>query len=355
MISPLEQAALEACGAFHSSQFGAALRERSPQARHDPEGPFGDPLVMYEINGGAPIARTLRTLRMMQMAGEPIDPKNSIQEYLEWIGKAMHAVQRLVQMCWAPIPKHERQLIYDEDDLGPAGSPYLPASRYDETGPSLDFEELAGSAAREAWRNLVQALRQTPCYLVVKAAGEALQEPGLRAEAVACRESTSADRLAILDGRPIQLGEALDRQRALIRDAYRQASRQLQQAAAAIRAHGELVNHLLWAVLCAAERSEARGEAVADLSEDDLGAMRLTGQRPQNISLVTQERLWIGHPPSPFVIDNHTPCSGLYIVRGTMLQFEATGLIDVEGTRLASLEQRPVSRPRPQGRRGCDQ
>lgn len=337
MISLLEQAALEACGAFHGSQFGAALRERSPQARHNLKGPFGDPLLKYEINGGAPIARTLRTLQMMQMGREPIDP-SSIQEYLEWIGKAMQAVQRLAQICWAPIPKRERQLIYDEDDLGPAGSPYLPASRYDEIGPALNFEGLAGSAALEAWRNMVHALRRTPCYRAARAAGEALQEPELRAEAVACREATSVACRAILDGPPMRLGEALDRQRARIRDAYLQASPQLQQAAAAIRGHSELVNHLLWAVLCAAEHSEA----VADLSEDNLGAMRLTGQRPQNISIVMQERLWIGHPPSPFVIDNHTPSSGVYIVHGTMLQFEATGLVDVEGTRLASLERAPV-------------
>lgn len=341
MISPLEQATLDACAAFHGSQFGAALRERSPQARDDPDGPFADPLLMYEINGGAPIARTLHTLHMLEMSRETIDC-SGIQEYVEWIGKAMQAVQRLAQMCWAPIPKLERQLIYDEDDLGPAGSPYLPASRYDEMGPSLDFEGLAGSPAREAWRNLALAVRETPCYLAAKEAGEALQEPELRAEAVACREATSVACLAILNGPPIRLGEALDRQRARIRNAYLQASSQLQQAAAGIRAHSELVNHLLWAVLCAAERSEAHGEVTADLSEDDLGAVRLTGQRPRHITLVMQERLWIGHPPSPFVIDNDTPCSGVYIVRGAMVQFEATGLVDVEGTRLASLEQAPV-------------
>jgi hypothetical protein len=341
VISPLERAALDACEAFHSSQFGAALRERSPQARYGPEGPPADPLAMYEINGGAPIARTLRTLQMMQMGRESIDP-SSIQEFLEWIGNAMQAVQRLAQMCWAPIPKRERQLIYDEDDLGPAGSPYLPASRYDQLGPSLQFEGLARSSAVGAWRDLVQVLRQTQCYQAATAAGEALQEPTSRAEAVACRDTTSAARRAILAGPPIRLGEALDRQRALIRDAYVQASPELQQAATAIRAHNELVNHLLWAVLCAAERSEARGETVADLSEDDLGAMRLSGQRPQEITLVLQERLWIGHPPSPFVIDNQTPCSGVYITRGTMMQLEATGLMDIEGTRLASLEHAPV-------------
>jgi hypothetical protein len=173
VISPLEQAALQACAAFHGSKFGAALRERSPQARADPQGPFADPLVMFEINGGAPIARTLHTLHMLAMSGQPID-RNAIREYVAWVGRAMQAVQRLAQMCWAPIPKRERQLIYDDDDLGPAGSPYLPASRYDDIGPWLEFEGLAGSAALAAWRELVQVVRQTPCYQVARAAGEAL-------------------------------------------------------------------------------------------------------------------------------------------------------------------------------------
>jgi hypothetical protein len=165
-------------------------------------------------------------------------------------------------------------------------------------------------------------------------------QPELRAEAVARRKATSAACLAFL-GPATRLGEALDGQRALIRETYVQSSAHLQQAAAAIRAYSELVNHLLWAVLCAAERHDTPGGVVADLSQDDLGAVRLNGQRPQQISLVMQERLWIGHPPSPFIIDNNTPCSGLYIVRGTMVQFERTGLIDVHGTRLASLEQAP--------------
>jgi hypothetical protein len=336
VISGLEQVTLAACSAFADSQFGAALRQRSPQTRHRENDLFGDPLITFEINGGAPIARTLKTLQMLEMSHEPIE-REAIQEYVAWIGQAMQAVQRLAQMCWAPIPKRERQLIYDEDDLGPAGSPYLPASRHDETGPSLAFEGLSGSEALAAWRAVVAELRQTPCYEGAKAAGVALGEPRLHAEAVACHEATQDACLALLDGPPMTLGEALDGQRQIIRNAYVDASEDLQRAAAAIRGHSDLINHLLWAVLCAAERTEV----VADLSQDDLGPMRITGHRPQQISLAMQERLWIGHSPSPFVIDNQTPCSGLYIVKGSMVQFENIGLVDIHGTRVASLELAP--------------
>lgn len=350
MISALERAVIAACAAFREDQIGEAMRRHSPSTRHGgPEEAPQDRLAMFEVNGGAPITRTLHALQMIQMAGKPFDA-SAARDYLEWIQQAMAAVQRLAQMCWQPIPKRERTQVLDEDDLGPAASPYLPASRQDEPGPALQFESLRDSQALEGWYEVSRRARATPCYAAAHEAGEVLRQPEVRKELLACREAFNQARKEVLEGPPITVGEALRRQKELIRGAYDHASPELRQAAFAIRAYSELINHLLWAVLCAAERDEG-----LTCLEDDLGAVRLgsgTARRPGHISLVMQERVWIGHPPAPFLIERGVPFDGLYLLRNSLMQFERTGLIDIGGTRLASLERAPASRPQPPEPRG---
>lgn len=340
VISDLERAAIGACAAFHEGQIGEGLRRFSVAARHGgPDEAPSDQLVMYEVNSGAPVARTLRTLQMMEMSGTPVDTSGA-EQFLEWIPRAVAAIQRLAQMCWQPIPKRERKLVFDEDDLGPAASAYLPATREDQLGPSLvEFEGLAGSDALESWKELSRWARQTEAYAAAKEAGEALQNPALNRELVACREGCSQRLREVLEGPPITLGDTLDKQKDLIRGAYDGASADLRQAAIAIRGYSELVNHLLWAVLCAADS----GEGLQTL-EGDLGAARVSGSdvRPQHLSVVMDDRVWIGNPPAPFVIEQGLPVDGLYVLQASMFQFEQTGLVDIQGARLASLERPSV-------------
>ena len=335
MISDLERAAIRACESFREGQIGEELRRFSATTRAGgPGGTESDELARYEINAGAPITRTLRTLQMMRMGGTPVDTTGA-EDLLEWLPKAVAAVQRLAQMCWQPIPKRERTLVLDEDDLGPAGSPYLPGTRSDEPGPSLRFGGLAGSEALESWRACAaRRARPRPTPRPDKSRRSAARK--LHRELVECREACMERLRGVLQGPPVTSGEGLEAQAQLIRDAYADSSPELREAAGSIRRYNELLNHLLWAVLSVAEAS--RG---LETLQGDLGAVRVTAPKsgPQHVSLVLEDDgVWFGNPPTPFVIERGLPIDGLYVLRASMFQFERTGLIDIHGTRIASLE-----------------
>jgi hypothetical protein len=336
VISELERATIAACGAFHAGQIGEGLRRFSVASRSGGPGELdADQLVKYEVNAGPPITRTMRTLQMWDMGGGG-EGTAGAEDLLRWLPGAVAAVQRLAQLCWQPISQRERTLVFDEDDLGPAASWYLPATRSDETGPSLQFEGLAGSEALDAWKQVSRRARETDAYAAAAEAGQALKEPALARELQSCRDACARKLQEVVEGPPITLGEVIDTQKRLVRHAYDDASAPLREAAFAIRAYSELINHLLWAVLCAAG-SRTGLKAI----DGDLGAVRVDGAqaRPQHLWIVMDLDVWIGNPPTPFVIEKGLPCDGLYVMDASLTQWEVTGLVDIRGTRIASLER----------------
>jgi hypothetical protein len=273
-------------------------------------------------------------LQMHERVGEPLDV-SSVRDYLEWVAGAQRAVQRLAQMLWAPISVAVRTRVLDEDDLGPAVSSYLPDSRVDEPGPAISFEDLRASATLEPWRVVADAARATECYGAARRAAERLEIEPLRSSLERHREGVLAELDAIFDQGPVTMLEADSRAREIMRGAYSHAPDQLRESALAIRAYNALVNNVLWAVLGIAE---ARDDLVS--LEQDLGTVRLQG--PLGAPLVTvtvaSDFGWIGHPPSPYLVEGGLPIDGLYLSRGTMVQFAFEQIVDVTGSRLGDLE-----------------
>jgi len=338
VVTALEQAVLAVGHVLRETAFGRTLQRYHPSTRGGgPDEPPEDPLVFFEVNHSPAITRTLMVLEMHQQAHAQLDV-SSAREYLEWVARAARAIQRLAQFLWQPIPVALRNAVVDEDDLGPSTSRYLPASRFDKPGPAL-MEGLTDSPARKAWYVVSQAARATECYAATRAAADRLSQPELRTLLDRRRGDVLRDLDAVARGGPITIGDAQQRRLEIVRNAYRAGPAELRGPAHAIRAYNKLVNHVLWAVLGIAERS-------GDLPvlTESLGAVRSQGRGRERRVTVTIRALdlWIGHPPSPYVIDACIPVDGLYLSSETMVQWATEELVDLTGRRLGDLESGPA-------------
>jgi hypothetical protein len=335
LVTALEQAVLDAGEVFRSASFGAALQRYHPGRRGGAAGVVADPLLMFEVNESPAIIRTFKVLDMHARAGAPLDI-TPVREYVDWVAAAARAIQRLAQLLWQPIPVPIRTAVFDEDDLGPGTSSYLPKSRFDEIGPALRFEELDGQLCREAWRTVSRESRSTDCYNAAREAAERLKRQPLHNQLNQHRRDILARLQAAVSGGPITIGDAQARQQEIVRDAYIDSPIQLREAAYAIRAYNELVNHILWAVLGIAESTD---EVVAFTR--NVGAVRVSGRGRNSTTTITMEALktWVGHPPSPYVIEAGLPIDGLYLSRGNLVQIAVTDMmLDLTGRRLGDLE-----------------
>lgn len=335
MISELEQAVITAGEAFAAAPIGEALREHHPGRRGGPDRPH-DQLAMYELNGGAAGRRTLRALELLSL-GEEMLPAEAVAEQTRWVEGLLRAIQRLAQMCWAPIPVSARTLILDEDDAGPAASHYITGSRVDEYGPSLAFERLDEAQTREPWREVVRCARSTAAYKNARAYSSTLERGPVRAEAHSARHRVN-EQVRALGRQRIRIHDYLAAKRQLILDAYEDSSSELRAAAASIRAYNALVNHILFAVVGIGEQLHN-----TPLFTRELGPLRATvAHRYERLSLAitAEDAPWIT-PPDPFVVEAASPLDGVYLSDAAMMQFAVESIVDVSGVRLAAFEAAP--------------
>jgi hypothetical protein len=337
VISALERAVIVAGDAFAAAPIGEALREHHPSRRGGADRPH-DPLAMYELNGGAAGHRTLRALEMLKLAGEEL-PVEATAAQAEWVAGLLRAIQRLAQLCWAPIPVSARTVILDEDDAGPAASPYITGCRSDRPGPSLAFERLREKPTLRPWREVARSARSTPAYTNARQHAAALEREPLRLEASEVRARVGKQ-AAALGRQRLRIHEFLDSRRQLVVDAYDGSARELRAAAAAIRAYNALVNHILFAVFGFAEQLRE-----SPRFERELGSMRArVAHRDERVSVTVASAgaLWVS-PPDPFVIAAGGPLDGVYLSDSSMMQFAMESIVDISGVRLAAMEAAPDS------------
>lgn len=147
-----------------------------------------------------------------------------------------------------------------------------------------------------------------------------------------------ADRLSIRD--PMTLGEATELRRRIIADGYRKAETEIATIASAIRAHNELVNNILWAILGIAESEE--------LPEFELEAVESVRVRHRGRAFRVHFAVWeprtliFSQPPSPFLLRLGTPLDGVYLTERQIFAWSGRELVDVHGRAFQALERAPM-------------
>jgi len=251
LVSPLEQAAVSLGEELRQAEFGQRLQELHPSRRAD-QAPFGS-LASFEVNSGPAIRRTLQTLHLTQLANEPLTLSDADQAYIAWITDAWRAMQRIAGRCWVPMRSELRTMIVDQDDLGPNASHYIPASRVHEPGPALRFAGLESTRVQEAIDALVVACRSTPCYQrALECVSRMEQNSDLRTRVDKRRKRIVGE---LQPPERMTIADADNRARLIVRHGYENADGDVRVVADAVRAHNELVNYLLFALLGFAETS----------------------------------------------------------------------------------------------------
>jgi hypothetical protein len=340
LVSPLENAAQALGEAMRAAEFGQRLQAYHPSTRG---GDMSlDSLRAYEVNSGPAIRRTLQTLSMAKAAGEQLTLTDEDRVYIEWVGRALLAVQRIAGRCWAPTRPELRTLVIDEDDLGPGGSAYLSKTREFTPGPALRFAGLDSPPVVSAIDSLVECCRATPCF---EAAREQLvrleSNRALRDRLVRMRQGV-VRRIAPQPG--MRVGEVQSRAHSIVLAAYEDADPETLVLANAVRGYNQLINYVVWALLGFAEH----------------GTTTYFGPGSGPVRVRRYHRLfWIhfatwdlddfpGNPPVPVVLQTGTPVDGLYILEGSLFMFSGRELVDVHARRIRDLEDAPVpSAPRP--------
>jgi hypothetical protein len=334
-VSPLEQAVLTLGEALRSAEFGERLRELHPSRRADNH-PFGS-LASYELNSAPAIRRTFQTLHLTKLAGEPLQLSDDDRAYIEWVGLAWRATQRIAGRFWSPMPSKIRTTVVDQDDLGPNACHYLPASRVHELGPALKFAGLDSPAIEGLIDAAVLECRATPSYT---AALELVKE--VEADNDLLKRLMTRQRRVLRKVQPTEkmtISDADDRARLIVREAYSEAEPDVAAVATAVRAHNELVNYILFALLGLAETAQTY---VIGSESGPIRARRRRRLLWTHFATFDEQPAFIGHPPSPFVLDGGTPLDGLYMLEGVSLRWSGRGLVDVHARRLRELEEAPL-------------
>src|SRR4051812_17539548 len=101
LVSPLEQASLALGEQLRRAEFGQRLQELHPSRRADDRN--FSALAGYEVNSAPAIRRTLQTLFLTELAGEPLSLSDDDRAYIAWITQAWRAIQRIAGRCWVPM------------------------------------------------------------------------------------------------------------------------------------------------------------------------------------------------------------------------------------------------------------
>lgn len=331
-MNSLEQAALVLGEELRRAQFGQRLQELHPSRRADQGSVLS--LASYEVNSGPAIRRTLQTLHLTKLAGEPLELSDDDKEYIAWIIQAWRAMQRIAGKCWVPMRSELRTMIVDEDDLGPNASHYIPATRVHETGPALKFAGLDSAPVQGAIDALVAACRSTHCYRkAVEALSRVEQDPDLR-KRVEVRGKRILNQLQPPERMTIH--DAENRARFIVRHGYEDAEADVGAVVDAVRAHNELINYLLFAILGLAETAQT---FVIGNESGPIRARRKQRLLWIHFATFDQQSIFMGHPPAPFVLAGGTPLDGLYMLEGATVRFAGRGLVDVHARRLRELEE----------------
>ncbi|HYZ79035.1 MAG TPA: hypothetical protein VE596_16845 [Gaiellaceae bacterium] len=333
-MNDVELATLELGRTLREREFGQRLREIHPSRRAG-EASF-DSLAAYELSSGPAVRRTFHTLEMTNLAGQPLNLTDEDREYVTWIGQAWLAMRRIAGRCWRPIPPDVRLLVIDQDDLGPAASPYIPASREHEYGPALAFAGLDTPEVAEKITAVVEACRSTACHEHVSELVECGQSDTAFLRTLAAQRARIVSRLDFRER--LTIGEANQRRYAIVQRAYDSAPADVREFADAVRAYNELVNYVLFAVLGFAE-----GHEIIEINEDT-GPIRCR-RKPRllwvHFASFDPRLLLASHPPSPFVLKASTPLDGLYMLEGSSMRWSGRTLVDVHARRMRELEERP--------------
>lgn len=337
-MSPLEQAALVLGEELRRAQFGQRLQELHPSRRADQASFLS--LASYEVNSGPAIRRTLQTLHLTKLAGEPLEMSDDDREYIAWVIQAWRAMQRIAGKCWVPMRSELRTMIVDEDDLGPNASHYIPATRVHETGPALKFAGLDSTPVQGAIDALVAACRSTPCYRTSVDALSRVEEDSDLRKRIDARSKRILGQIQPPERMTIH--DAENRARLIVRQGYEDAEADVGAVAHAVRAHNELINYLLFAILGLAETPQT---FVVGTESGPVRARRNHRLLWVHFATFDQQSMFMGNPPAPFVLAGETPLDGLYMLEGTTVRFAGRGLVDVHARRLRELEESPVSAP----------
>lgn len=320
---------------LRARELGQRLRELHPSRRAG-QASF-DSLASYELNSGPAVRRTFQTLEMTKLAGQPLDLTDEDRDYVLWIGKVWRAMQRIAGFCWRPIPPHVRLLVFDQDDLGPAASHYIPASREHEYGPALAFAGLDGADVTEKITALVEACRSTACHEHVSELVERTKSDAAFLQRLAKKREQIVASLNFAER--LTIGETHRRRYSISQRCYDSAPLDIREFACSVRAYNELVNYVLFALLGFAE-----GHDIIEIRE---------GTGPIHCRCKPR-LLWVhfasfdprlslaGHPPSPFLLKVNTPLDGLYVLEGSSMRWSGRSLVDVHARRIRELEQAPL-------------
>jgi len=229
-------------------------------------------------------------------------------------------------------------LVFDQDDLGPAASIYIPATREHEYGPALAFAGLDSEEVAPKIAAVVDACRSTPCHEHVR---ELAETASSHASFLRKLEQERRRIISSLNFRePLTIGQTHARQYGIVQRCYDSAPSDVRAFADAVRAYNELLNYVLFAVLGFAE-----GHDVIEITEDT-GPLRCR-RKPRllwvHFASFDPQISLAGHPPSPFVLKAETPLDGLYISEGTSMRWSGRSLVDVHARRIRELEEAPVS------------
>ena len=331
VLSEFEERTLNLGVALGESAFGSDLRRFDPRKNERSEDPMS--LASLSLGHGPPIHRTEWALEFVRMTGQGFSAEAE-RELLEWWIDAGAVLIEIASLCWEPVPIGLRAPVYDEDDLGPLFSSFIPHTREGvRTGRAREID----LRSADFWRELVafaEAARETPAYAaVVDAMGPLGKKDRRRLQRLA-REigSRLEEELA-----GTTYDEARRRAPALVAQAYDSVPSPLREFAHAVRAYNELLNYAFWAALTIAESEH--GIVMVDSAA---GTTRLTRDgRHEDLALALDHvgSLIFLSPPAPFVVEVAEPIDGVYLTRRQMVQWRVETISDVSGRRLAALER----------------
>jgi hypothetical protein len=331
VLSGFEERTLDFGVALHESAFGRDLRRFDPRKDERSDDPMS--LASLSLGHGPPIHRTEWALAFAHETGRAIDV-DAERELLEWWAVAAATVIAITSPCWGPVPVGLRAAVYDEDDLGPLFSYYIPRTREGARTTGAGAIDLRGVEFSQELTRFAEAARASPAYAAVLDTMRPLGKKDRRRLQRLARDigSRLEEELA-----GVNYEEARRRAPDILRRAYDSAPRPLREFAKAVRTFNELLNYALWTALAIAESDE--GIFVVETMP---GAVRLSRDgRHEDLALALEGvgGLVFLSPPAPFVLEAAEPIDGVYLTRRQRVQWRRETIVDVSGRRLAALER----------------
>jgi hypothetical protein len=316
LVRPFDQILWSIAQVVRETEFGEVLR-RARLAPNSPTGLVGlkgwtvpEDLHGWELSYDPAIHRTLAAGTALGMLNRTIAP--GAADWIQWVGQAHEAVQRIAANCWSGVPPDVRASFLDYDDLlPPATWHYLADLRKSKRGQNaLKFAGLDAPRVQAALGRLFAEVRRSESAVSARDAAARLQRLKLVPVLTTVRRRLETEIHTIYKGETGE--EGMSRTRRTVDAAYAD-NPDVAALVEILRRHNRYVTRVMWVLLGAAEEWQP---VVVSQTSGPINDATVNGERRLNLTVTAMPFMPFVRLTNPVWLELQSPLDGLYVVEG---------------------------------------